>query len=252
MGRAPRRDPEHGWHHVMNRGVAKQRVFHSRADGEMFEALLGEGHDRFGVEVHAYCLMTNHYHLLLRCPEGGLSDFMQLVSARFTRAANHRLERDGPMFRGRFKSLLVDSDAYLGTVGRYIHSNPLDIRPSVEIDRYRWSSFRHYCGAPGAPPWLHLAEMLAPHGSPAAHRSYVEDGRPSDVAPTWAIAAAVEEHDDLALHRAQIERTVATIILDHGPASLVAALESWLAFPNDVARSSALRRARLQIGRAHV
>src|SRR3546814_16605516 len=86
MGRAPRRDPEHGWHHVMNRGVAKQRVFHSRADGEMFEALLGEGHDRFGVEVHAYCLMTNHYHLLLRCPEGGLSDFMQLVSARFTRA----------------------------------------------------------------------------------------------------------------------------------------------------------------------
>src|SRR3546814_9166867 len=93
--------------------------------------------------------MTNHDQLLLRGPEGGLSDFMQLVSARFTRAANHRLERDGPMFRGRFKSLLVDSDAYLGTVGRYIHRNPLDIRPSVEIDRYRWSSFRHYCGAPG-------------------------------------------------------------------------------------------------------
>src|SRR3546814_5544492 len=98
---------------------------------------------------------------------------------------------------------------------------------------YRRWGFRHSCGGPGAPPWLHLDELLAPHGSPAAYRSYVEDGRPSDVAPTWAIAAAVEEHDDLALHRAQIERTVATSILDHGPASLVAALESWLAFPKD-------------------
>src|SRR3546814_20124667 len=95
MGRAPRRDPEHGWHHVMNRGVAKQRVFHSRADGEMFEALLGEGHDRFGVEVHAYCMMTNHYTLLLPFPEGGRSAFMPMVSARFSPEATYQLERAG-------------------------------------------------------------------------------------------------------------------------------------------------------------
>ena len=129
----------------MNRGAARQAVFHSATDGRTFEGLLGRAARRFGVEVHAYCLMTNHFHLLLHCPDGGVSDFMQFLGASYTRHLNDRLGRDGPIFRGRFRSLLIDSDRYLAAVGRYIHRNPLDIGPDTDLAQYRWSSFRHYC-----------------------------------------------------------------------------------------------------------
>src|SRR5690606_6704455 len=123
--------------------AARQTVFHTIDQREQFEALLADGHERHGVEIHAYCLMTNHYHLLLHCPDGRLSDFMHHLSSQYTRLVNADLGRDGPLFRGRFRSLPIESEQYLAAVGRYIHRNPLDIRPPVVLSQYRWSSLRH-------------------------------------------------------------------------------------------------------------
>lgn len=121
MGRTLRPDRPGGWHHVVNRGVDHQPIFFDDSDRVDFGRLLGVGHDRFGVEVHAYCLMTNHFHLLVHCPCGGLSGFMHDVTATFTRHVNDRLGRDGSLVRGRFRSFTVDSDAYVLCVTRYIH-----------------------------------------------------------------------------------------------------------------------------------
>jgi REP element-mobilizing transposase RayT len=96
MGRGARQDIEGGWHHVMNRGADRERIFYTKGDGEAFESLLAEGSERFGVEAHAYCLMPNHFHLLLHCPLGGLSEYMQRLGSIYSRRINRRLGGDGP------------------------------------------------------------------------------------------------------------------------------------------------------------
>ena len=113
MGRQTRTDRQDGWHHVVNRGVARMATFHDDADRVEFGRLLAVGHDRFGVEVHAYCLMTNHFHLVLHCPDGGLSEYMQLLTSVHARHVNDRAGRDGPLYRGRFASRHIRDGRYL-------------------------------------------------------------------------------------------------------------------------------------------
>jgi putative transposase len=134
---------------------------------------------RHGVEVHAYCLMGNHYHLLVRSTQGQLSPAMQRLGAMFTRRVNGRAGADGPVFRGRFHSVRLDRNEHLLELVRYIHRNPLDIgweRPLVD---YRWSSHAAHAGLRTAPPWLHtdvVRELLG--GSPTAYRQFVEATEP--------------------------------------------------------------------------
>lgn len=244
MGRMLRLDPAGGWHHVMNRGVAHQNVFLAARDGRTFQSLLAEGHEEFGVEVHAFCFMTNHFHLLVHCPDAGLSEFMQLVGSRYTRYLNERLGRDGPIFRGRFRSLLIDSEQYLACAGRYIHRNPLDIRPAVALDEYRWSSFRYYCGRAESPSWLHLSTLGAMHDGSEAIREFVEsDWSGSSGSVAWAIATAIAECSEEISARPKVDRTIATLMLTDAPGRIVAELEAMLAFPNPGARAAAVRRA---------
>jgi putative transposase len=173
MGRAERQDIEGGWHHVMNRGADGERIFLTRTDGEAFERLLGEGADLLGVEVHAYCLMPNHFHLLLHCPNRGLSKFMQRLGVKYTRRINERRGGDGPLFRSRFRSRLVDSEDYIAQAGRYIHRNPLDLAGVHDVVTYRWSSMRCYAGLAVPPPWLHTATLLAMCSGD--YLSYIDD-----------------------------------------------------------------------------
>lgn len=156
MGRKRRQDLEGAWHHVMHRSAGGHVVFRTRSDGELFERLLGGAAERFGVDVHAYCLMPNHFHLLVHCPSGGLSDCMQLLLGGFTRAMNRRLASDGAIFRGRFHSIATDDLTYVARIGRYIHENPLDIKDAGPIETYRWSSLRCYVDPSTRPPWLRL------------------------------------------------------------------------------------------------
>jgi len=152
-------DIEGGWHHVMNRGAEHSRIFFTRNDGLAFEQLLAEATAALGVLVHAYCLMPNHFHLLLHCPSGGLSKYMQRVGSGYSRRINARLGGEGSIFRSRFRSILIDSPVYLAQAGRYIHRNPIELSPPVDPVRYRWSSLRFYASAEPPPPWLYTSTL---------------------------------------------------------------------------------------------
>ncbi len=144
----------------MNRGVDRGRIFFSDNDRTDFGQRLADIHLELGVRTIAYCLMDNHYHLLMHCPDGGLSKAMQLLSGVFTRHVNDRVGRDGPLFRGRFHSQLITDDAYLLAAVRYIHRNALDL-PGVGSSRdYRWSSHRTYLGLRRTPSWLETSLVL--------------------------------------------------------------------------------------------
>jgi REP element-mobilizing transposase RayT len=138
----------------MNRGVDRQDVFHDDVDRIVFERLLGETSQAHDIEIHAYCLMGNHFHLLLHCPNAGLSAQMQQLLSSYTRIVNDRLGRDGPLFRGRFHSVPVTADRQLMATTAYIHRNPAEFVPLAAIAAYRWSSFGVYMGRRPAPPWL--------------------------------------------------------------------------------------------------
>lgn len=127
----------------MNRGAGRRDVFRSRRDGDLFEALAGEASTRIGVEVRASCLMPNHFHLLVHCPDGGISPFMQRIVARFTRAVNQRAGSDGAAFRGRFHSITIDDPVSVHRMTEYIHRNPLELVGAPAPETYRCRA----CGA---------------------------------------------------------------------------------------------------------
>ncbi len=195
MGRRPRLDAPDTWHHVMNRGARRRDIFTADVDREMFLDLLGTVDRRFGLETHAYCLMDNHYHLLVRSETGRLSDAMQHLGARFTRALNHRLGVDGAVFRGRFHSVLVTDEAHLPQLVRYLHRNPHDAGWRPSLDRYPWSSHGAYVGRAPAPWWLHQQVVLGMfQGDVAGYRAFVEGdehgGTTSAAAPARPTDAA--------------------------------------------------------------
>jgi REP element-mobilizing transposase RayT len=172
MTRPLRIDEPGGWHHVMNRGVDRAVIYVHDRDRLTFEKLMGQLAEELGIEIHAYCLMGNHYHLLLHCPHGGLSTFMQQLSSSYTRIVNDRLGRDGPLFRGRFHSVPVLSELQIARAAAYIHRNPIDIVPLAALSAYRWSSYGVYLGGRSAPSWLtrSMVDILLP---PDLHRELV-------------------------------------------------------------------------------
>ncbi|BAN03679.1 transposase [Ilumatobacter coccineus] len=168
MGYPDRIIPDGSIHHVMNRGVARQPIFFTDKHRIEFGRLLAEIHERFGIEVLAYCLMGNHYHLIVRCPAGRLSEAMQHLGSTFVRHVNDEVGRDGPLFRSRFKSILVDSDRYLLRAVRYVHRNALDLAGVTSPAGYRWSSHRAYLGHRRSPEFLDTSVVLEMFGNDVA------------------------------------------------------------------------------------
>lgn len=151
-------------YHVMNRGGARQKTFLYKEDYESFLNTLSETHELWGIEVLAYCLMNNHYHLCLRTPEGNLSRVMRHLDGLYTQRFNRAHRRDGALFRGRYKAILIDADEYLTTVVRYIHLNPVEAGLCKLPETYPWSSHRAYLRPENAPPWLRVEEVLKRFG----------------------------------------------------------------------------------------
>lgn len=146
MTRPLRIEYENACYHVMNRGRGRQSVFHGEAYFNAFLKCLTEAHTRFGLEILAYCLMNNHYHLLLKTPRGNLSRIMRHVDGLYTQRHNRLQQTDGSLFRGRYKALLVDAGSYLLQVSRYVHRNPIETKKSIVqvLEDYRWSSYPAY------------------------------------------------------------------------------------------------------------
>ena len=153
------------WHHVMNRGAGARDVFLVKEDYESFLDLVAEAGLRWGLRVHAAALMSNHFHLLVQDTEGLLSRGMRHILGVYTQRFNLRHDADGALFRGRFRSRLVQTEEYLGELVRYIHLNPVRAQMVETAGAYRWSSHRHYLGpSPHVPSWLHTDEVLARFG----------------------------------------------------------------------------------------
>lgn len=216
MGRALRRHRQAGWFHVMNRGAGRNAIFLDDRDRVEFGRALGEACERSAVEVHAYCLMPNHFHLLVNCPEGGLSDMMQWLQSVVTRRFNTRAGSDGPILRGRFRSKEVDSDTYLLAAARYIHLNPVPILKGAPLESYRWSSLRTYLGFRRRPPWMRTDVVSGMLGNdPLAVAEFML--RPTGTIDPCVLEAvatfALDEWGDAA-GSSRLERTVLLVVAD--------------------------------------
>ena len=194
MTRPLRIEYEGAWYHVMNRGADRQAVFTSERDRLAFLALLGEVSEIFAVEVHVFCLMGNHYHLLLHTPRGNLGRAMRHLNGVYTQRHNRAAGRDGPLFRGRYKAILLDADAWLMQVSRYVHRNPLQARLVARLDRYRWSSYRAYIGETPAPDWLcteTILDLFGKHQRASRYRQYVAAGDDAEMKDFYRMARIV-------------------------------------------------------------
>jgi REP-associated tyrosine transposase len=163
-------------YHVINRGTARQTTFLDEHDDQAFLNTLAEAHRQWGIEVFSYCLMRNHYHVCLRTPKGNLSRVMRHIDGLYTQRFNRHHKRDGALFRGRYKAILVDEDEYLAQVVRYIHLNPVGAGVVKQPEDYRWSSHFHYLQPKGAPEWLNTEEVLEQVGGKQAFHEFVLSG----------------------------------------------------------------------------
>lgn len=148
MGRRPRTHVPGCLYHVIARGNARQPIFFGDEDYLRFLALLDEVLRELEHDLHAYCLMTNHVHLLLRMSDVPVSAVAHRVMSRYSRWQNKRLGRSGHLFERRHRSILVETDDQLLRLLRYIHNNPLRAGLATECSAYRWSSHRAYLGEP--------------------------------------------------------------------------------------------------------
>jgi putative transposase len=173
MPRPPRIEYENAFYHVMNRGRGRQMIFHGDEYYSAFLDTLAEAHQRFKCVIHAYCLMGNHYHILLETPNANLSRVMRHINGVYTQRYNRMKCTDGSLFRGRYKAVLVSQDEYLLQLSRYIHRNPIETTiPMVErLEDYPWSSYPAYIGKKKPEDWLErqLTYQLLKRPEPYVH-----------------------------------------------------------------------------------
>ena len=157
-------------YHVMSRGDRRENIFLDDADRYDFLKTLSEACLKTSWQVHAYCLMGNHFHLVVETPEANLVEGMRWLQSTYTIRLNHRHKLFGHVFSGRYKALLVDGsgNGYLKTVCDYVHLNPARaglLKPEEPLPSYPWSSLPWYSSAPGhRPAWLRADRLLAEHG----------------------------------------------------------------------------------------
>lgn len=159
-------------YHVMNRGLERRQTFGDDVEYERFLLLLQDAAQRWKIEVYAYCCMLNHYHIALQTPQGNLSRVMRHIDGVYTQWFNVRHGRDGPLFRGRYKAILIDADHYLTRVVRYIHRNPVRAGLVSQARAYPWSSHRAY-GANKTPLWLRKDRILSCFDDVSAFEHFV-------------------------------------------------------------------------------
>lgn len=174
------------WYHVMNRGRRREEICLENNDYLAFIDLLQESAQMFNVGIAAYCLMPNHYHLLILTPDANLSRFMRHLDGVYTQRFNKSHKHDGQLFRGRYKSILIDEDRYLLELVRYIHRNPLKGALEDALGRYPWTSHKGYISNAKKWDWLHKKFILAMFSknrseSMKRYRKFVSQESPEEI-----------------------------------------------------------------------
>ena len=152
-----------GQYHVINRGVAQMRIFEEPADYEYFEELMCFYAKSFGITIHNYCLMSNHYHILLEIQSENLSKFMRQLNMNYSIYFNKKNKRTGHLWQGRFKSWYVTDEAYLYTLMCYIEQNPLKAKMVQDIKEYPYSSYHYFLDYKNIPECLQHSWIVQNH-----------------------------------------------------------------------------------------
>jgi len=176
-------------YHVTARGDHQESIYEDNADWKSFLEILSEVVTRCNWVCHTYCLMNNHYHLIVETPEANLSKGMRHLNGVYTQAFNRRHHRCGHLFQGRYKGILVDRDSYLQELARYVVLNPVRAGVVKDPGNWAWSSYLAMTGDAPAPTWLTTGILLSQFSiqGAAAHRRYrqfVAEG--VDAAPVWS------------------------------------------------------------------
>jgi len=153
MGRPLRIEYPGAFYHVTSRGNEQKDIFKSEADSEKFLAYLESATERYGAVFHAYCLMSNHYHLMIETPGGNLSRIMKHINNSYTNYFNIKRKRAGHLLQGRYKAILIEADTYAAELSRYIHLNPVRAKMVSSPEEYKWSSCSRYLEGT-EPSWL--------------------------------------------------------------------------------------------------
>ncbi len=186
MTRPLRIEFEGAVYHITSRGNAGTDIFFSDGDRSHFLEVFAGTIDRFGWICHAYCLMTNHYHLLVETPQPNLSRGMQHLNGVYTQWFNHQHSRAGHLVQGRFKSIVVEKESYLLELARYIVLNPVRAKMVRSARTWRWSSYRATAGQSRRPEFLTTEWLLSQFDrnhtvAIRAYRDFVRQGRGIDV-----------------------------------------------------------------------
>ncbi|MCK4905513.1 transposase [bacterium] len=144
MARQLRIEYEGAFYHVTSRGNEQKEIFVDEQDQKQFLKYIEQQVTRYSIKVHVWCLMNNHYHLVIETPLANLSRVMQTLNTSYTVYFNHRHKRVGHLFQGRYKAILVQADEYLEHLSRYIHLNPVRAGVVKKLEEYKWSSYRDY------------------------------------------------------------------------------------------------------------
>ncbi len=176
-------------YHVTSRGDRREAIFEDDEDRRVFLSTLAEVVERFNWICHVYCLMTNHYHLVVETPDANLSKGMRQLNGVYTQGSNRRHGRVGHLFQDRFKGILVDKESYLLELTRYVVLNPVRASMVAQPEQWLWSSYRAMVGEEASPKWLATDALLAQFGKtrPAArsrYRDFVTAGLGAD--SVWA------------------------------------------------------------------
>ncbi len=186
-----------GLYHVTARGNGRLAIFADDTDRERFLLVLTSVVSRYHVFCHAYCLMDNHYHMLLETPEANLSRAMRQLNGVYSQAFNRRHQRPGHVLEGRFHARVVDKDAYLHAVCRYIVLNPVRAELVTHPGQWRWSSYRATAGEAPVPAFLtvdwvlSLGDTSVRAAAERRYRLFVEAGLAGTVTPLEAVPSAL-------------------------------------------------------------
>lgn len=165
MGRPLRIEYAGALYHITSRGNERKKIFLNDADRKKILGILEDYHDRYGILIHSYVLMDNHYHLILETPKGNLLKVMHGLNGGYTGYFNRKYGRTGHLFQGRYKGIIIDKDSYLIPLSRYIHLNPVRARIAERPEQYRWSSYPGYIGKGKQHEWVEYSWILSQFGS---------------------------------------------------------------------------------------
>src|SRR5713226_4044196 len=195
MARPLRINYAHGFYHVTCRGNESRNIFKDDQDRILFLGKLKTSLEIYSVNLHAYVLMSNHFHLIVETPKANLSEFMRQFNISYTGYYNRRHRRIGHLYQGRFKAIVVDKNSYLLELSRYVHLNPIRIKSKRqwreterirEIIQYQWSSLPGYVDGKSKDSWITYETVLGYlGGSRQKYAAFVEDGIREGFATPW-------------------------------------------------------------------